>query len=73
MLKGGKKKCPTGKILRNAYTRKAYTKANGTKVKSKKIKSGCIKDLGKPGKGKNIMGKKKKDYQKDMDTMMLKN
>ena len=58
MLKGGnKKKCPAGKILRDAYTRKSYTKSDGTRVKSKKIKATCVKDMGKPGKGKNIIGK----------------
>lgn len=62
MLKSdnNKKKCPTGKILRDAYTRKSYTRANGTKVKSKKVKAACIKDVGKPGKGKKLIGNMKK-------------
>lgn len=36
--------CPKGKILR-----KAYTKKSGIRVAA-----GCIKDLGKPGKGKRL-------------------
>jgi len=38
------KSCPRGQIFR-----KAYVKKNGTKVAGK-----CIKDQGKPGKGKRL-------------------
>lgn len=38
------KKCPKGEILRDGYTTK-----KGTKVPST-----CVKDMGKPGKGKKL-------------------
>lgn len=38
------RRCSSGQIIR-----KAYTKKNGTKVPAS-----CIKDLGKPGKGKRL-------------------
>jgi hypothetical protein len=46
--------CSSGQILRKAYSRKAYTKNDGTKVRSSKSPAVCIKDVGKPGKGKRL-------------------
>lgn len=40
------KTCKTGMIMRNSYTRKSGVH----------VKSTCIKDLGKPGKGVNVIG-----------------
>ena len=48
------KKCKKGFILRRGYIRKSFTRKNGTKVKEKYVSSKCIKDQGKPGKGKPI-------------------
>lgn len=45
------KECPKGKIMRIGYTRK-----NGTVIEPT-----CIKDMGKPGKGDNILPKLKGD------------
>ena len=53
------KSCPVGKIRRASYTRKAYTRKDGTRVRKSHIKSGCIRDLGKPGKGKRLFTLKK--------------
>ena len=47
-------KCKRGTIRRRAYTRK-----NG-----KRVKSACIKDIGKPGKGKRLFTLKKGDLTK---------
>ena len=47
--------CPRGEIEKIAHTRKAYTKNNGTKVKKTTVSAVCIKDLGKPGKGPNVI------------------
>jgi hypothetical protein len=52
-------KCDTGMIVRKGYIRKGYTKSDGTRVKSSRIPSICIRDLGLPGKGKNLIGKLK--------------
>lgn len=46
--------CPSGQILRKAYSRKAFTRKDGTKVSSSKTPASCIKDLGKSGKGKRL-------------------
>ena len=39
--------CPTGKIMRHAYTR-VVNKKNGTR-KLVRVKASCVKDMGKPG------------------------
>lgn len=52
-------KCPIGKIRRSAYTRKSYTRKDGTRVKKTRVASKCVRDLGKPGKGKKIFTLKK--------------
>ena len=59
-----KTKCKPGEILRDGFTRKAhmrkkYEKSNGKKIKAVKVKESytkptCVKDMGKPGKGKKI-------------------
>lgn len=49
------KKCKKGQIRRKAYKRKAYTREDGTRVKATKVASDCIKDRGKPGRGKDIV------------------
>ena len=51
--------CPPGKIRRAAYTRKAYTRKDGTLVKGAHVASRCIRDQGKPGKGKRLFTLKK--------------
>ena len=43
------KKCGKGKIMRKAYTTKKGTK----------VKAACVKDMGKPGKGKKLFTLKK--------------
>lgn len=48
------RRCSSGKILRKAYSRKAFTRSDGTKVRSSKTPAACIKDVGKPGKGKRL-------------------
>lgn len=48
------KTCKIGQIRRKAYTRK-----DGVRVKST-----CIKDMGKPGKGKKLFSLKKGDLTK---------
>lgn len=63
-------KCKKGEILRpgtyvEGYTRKAYTRADGTKVKKATIEghfspATCVKDTGKAGKGKPVIGPLKK-------------
>lgn len=63
-------KCKKGEILREGsyvedYTRKAYTRADGRDVKKAVIKGHfrppvCITDVGKPGKGKELIGPLKK-------------
>ena len=58
------KKCPRGTIRRKAYTRKAYTRKDGTRVKATKVPASCIKDLGKPGKGKKLFTLKKGELSK---------
>ena len=52
-------KCPSGMIRRKSYTRKAYTRKNGVRVKRSKVGSKCVKDMGKPGKGKRLFTLKK--------------
>lgn len=58
------KTCKKGEIMRKAYTRKAYTRNNGTTVKKTRVKASCIKDMGKPGKGKKLFTLKKGDLTK---------
>jgi hypothetical protein len=53
------RKCPSRKIRRSAYTRKSYTRKDGIRVKGSRVKSACIKDMGKPGKGKRLFTLKK--------------
>lgn len=58
---GAKKKCPSGKIIRRAYSRKghkrsSYRKKSGKKVSATRVSrtrvpSSCIVDRGRPGKG----------------------
>lgn len=48
------RRCPSGQILRKAYSRKSFTRSNGTKVSASKAPAACIKDLGKTGKGKRL-------------------
>jgi len=60
------KRCPKGSIkrvayMRSGYRRKGYTRKDGTYVKPAYVKkvavsSGCIKDVGKPGKGRKLIG-----------------
>jgi len=47
--------CPKGEILRVGYNRKAYTKSNGTKIHATHVDPSCIKDLGAPGKGVQLI------------------
>ena len=64
-LKNGRTlKCKRGQIKRNAYTRKSYTRKDGTKVRRTRVKTGCIRDLGKPGKGKKLFTLKKGELSK---------
>jgi hypothetical protein len=49
-----KPQCSSVQILCKAYTRKAFTKKDGTKVSASKTPASCIKDVGKPGKGKRL-------------------
>jgi len=51
--------CSSGKIRRAAYTRKAYTRKDGIRVKGTRVASRCIRDQGKPGKGKRLFTLKK--------------
>lgn len=51
--------CPFGTINRTGYTRKSYTRKDGTRVKGTRVSSGCIRDIGKPGKGKRLFTLKK--------------
>lgn len=44
--------CPPGMIMRNPSVRKSFHRRSGTKVHSARIGATCIKDVGKPGKGK---------------------
>lgn len=53
------KSCPPGKIRRAGYTRKAYRRSDGTRVAEARVPASCIKDLGKPGKGKRLFTLKK--------------
>jgi hypothetical protein len=46
--------CKRGEILREGYKRKAYTRSDGTRVKATYVPPTCIKDKGKPGKGKKL-------------------
>lgn len=47
-------RCSSGQILRKAYSRKSFTRSDGTKVRASKTPAACIKDVGKPGKGKRL-------------------
>jgi hypothetical protein len=74
--KGTRKSCPPGMIPRASYVRRIsssiakqgylkHTRSGKTikvfpKTKSIYVKASCIKDLGKPGKGKNVIGPLKK-------------
>jgi hypothetical protein len=49
-----RKRCPKGKILRKGYTTK----------KGVKVKPTCVKDMGKPGKGKKLFTLKKGELGK---------
>ena len=49
-------KCPKDMIVRSAYKRRGYTKKSGAKVKSTIVAEGCIKDIGRKGKGENVIG-----------------
>lgn len=53
------KSCPKGMILRKSYTRK-IKRRNSAKTRKIRIASKCIRDLGKPGKGKKLIGPLKK-------------
>lgn len=53
------KSCPSGTIRRKGYTRKTYKKRSGTVVKGGRVPSSCIRDVGKPGKGKRLFTLKK--------------
>lgn len=48
-------RCPKGMILRTAYIRKGYTRNSGSKVKRSLTAANCIKDVGKKGKGQQII------------------
>ena len=52
--KRGPKTCKRGQIKRRAFTRK-----NGTRVSAT-----CVRDMGKPGKGKKLFTLKKGDLSK---------
>ena len=62
--KAASKKCGSKQIkkegyIRKGYTRKAYTRSDGTRVKAVKVPPTvvpptCIKDVGKPGKGRQL-------------------
>lgn len=58
------RKCPSGKIRRKSYIRKSYKRKDGKIVKGSKVPSVCIKDMGKPGKGKKLFTLKKGDLVK---------
>lgn len=49
-----KKRCSKGKILRDGYYRKAYTRKDGIYVRGAFVQPKCIKDRGRPGKGKKL-------------------
>lgn len=48
------RKCPKGKILRKGYTRKSGVRVRPT----------CVKDMGRPGKGKKLFTLKKGDLSR---------
>jgi hypothetical protein len=43
-------------IERSPYTRKGYIRKSGVRVKRSIVKSGCVRDIGKVGKGKPLIG-----------------
>jgi hypothetical protein len=58
------KSCSPGTIRRASYTRKAHRRSDGTRVKGAHVPASCIKDLGKPGKGKRLFTLKKGGLRK---------
>lgn len=53
-------KCKRGEILRDATKVKAYTRKDGTRVEEHYRAAACIRDLGLPGKGSQLIGPLKK-------------
>jgi len=60
----GSRECPSGYIKKTAYSRsrynrRSYTRSDGTRIRASKVSRSlvpetCIKDRGKPGKGKQL-------------------
>jgi hypothetical protein len=50
-----RKRCPSGKILRAAYSRKSYSRKSGKTVKGSLVPPKCITDRGKSGKGSPLI------------------
>lgn len=58
------KRCPKGKILRNAYTRKAHWRTVNSKrvrVPETFVPETCVPDMGNPGKGKKTLPQPRDD------------